>query len=106
MGLELDSKGAIVVDKYSHTNVDSIWALGDITNRLNLTPVALIEGMAFAATVFGNKPTACTYDKVGYFTLNPIFWASGALGLRLLPCLGSLPMERLLPGVNTLSMGE
>ena len=63
VGLEVDSKGAIVVDKYSHTNVDSIWAVGDITDRMNLTPVALMEGMAFAATAFGGTPTPLGYDK-------------------------------------------
>lgn len=64
MGLELDKAGAIKVDEFSHTNVDSIWAIGDITDRMNLTPVALMEGMAFAATVFGGKPTSCGYENV------------------------------------------
>ena len=63
-GVEMDDKGAVKVDDYSHTNVDSVWAIGDITNRLNLTPVAIMEGMAFAATVFGNKPTPCVYKNV------------------------------------------
>lgn len=49
------------VDSYSRTNVDSIWAIGDVTNRINLTPVALMEGMAMAKTIFGNEPTKPDY---------------------------------------------
>ncbi|KAK9822833.1 hypothetical protein WJX81_008309 [Elliptochloris bilobata] len=58
-GVELVEKtGAIKVDRFSRTNVPSIWAIGDVTNRLNLTPVALMEGMAFARHVFGGDPNA------------------------------------------------
>lgn len=54
VGVATDEKsGAIVVDAFSRTNVPSIWAVGDVTNRVNLTPVALMEGMAFARHVFG-----------------------------------------------------
>ena len=80
MGVALDPKsGAVVVDEYSRTNVPGIWAIGDVTDRINLTPVALMEGMAFAATVFGNKPTACHYDKVGGSARGPPFdtWVQG-----------------------------
>jgi hypothetical protein len=49
------------VDEYSRTSVDSIWAVGDVTNRINLTPVALMEGGAFVKTVFGNEPTKPDY---------------------------------------------
>jgi glutathione reductase (NADPH) len=56
--------GAVVVDKYSRTNVENIYAVGDCTNRINLTPVAINEGRAFADTVFGQKPRLMAYDNV------------------------------------------
>ncbi|GBG76061.1 hypothetical protein CBR_g21301 [Chara braunii] len=59
-----DEVGAIVVNEYSQTNVPNIWAVGDVTNRINLTPVALMEGMAFAKTVFGRQPTKPDYQFV------------------------------------------
>lgn len=49
------------MDSFSRTNVDSVWAIGDVTNRINLTPVALMEGMAMAKTAFGNEPTKPDY---------------------------------------------
>ncbi|GAX74568.1 hypothetical protein CEUSTIGMA_g2017.t1 [Chlamydomonas eustigma] len=64
VGVELDSEGAIKVDEYSRTNVPSIWAIGDVTNRINLTPVALMEGMAFAKTCFTGELTKPDYDFV------------------------------------------
>jgi len=63
-GVEISPAGAIVVDAYSKTNVDSIYAVGDVTNRVNLTPVAIREGHAFADTVFGNKPTAVVHANI------------------------------------------
>jgi len=57
VGVELDKTGAVKVDEYSRTNIPSIWAVGDVTNRLNLTPVALMEGTCFAKTVFGGQPS-------------------------------------------------
>jgi glutathione reductase (NADPH) len=63
-GVELDGEGAIVVDDYSRTRVPSIWAIGDATNRINLTPVALSEGMAFAKTAFGGEPTRPDHEDV------------------------------------------
>ena len=56
-GVELDDKGAIKVDDDNRSSCDSIYAVGDVTNRVQLTPVAIREGQAFADTVFGNKPT-------------------------------------------------
>ena len=50
--MKLDKRGAIVVNEYSRTTVDSIYAVGDVTDRINLTPVALMEGGAFARNVF------------------------------------------------------
>eukprot|EP00963_Diacronema_lutheri_P008616 scaffold764_cov363-Pavlova_lutheri.AAC.4 len=65
VGIKTDEKtGAVLVDEFSKTNVDNVWAIGDVTNRLNLTPVALMEGMAFVKTVFDNTPTKPDYDCV------------------------------------------
>jgi glutathione reductase (NADPH) len=55
-GVQLDKAGAIAVDEWSKTTADNIWAVGDVTDRIALTPVALMEGHCFADTVFGNKP--------------------------------------------------
>ena len=63
-GVELDEKQAIKVDEYSRTSCPSIYAVGDVTNRMQLTPVAIREGQAFADTVFGNKPTKMDYDCI------------------------------------------
>lgn len=57
VGVRLAPNGGIAVDDYSQTSVPGIWAVGDVTNRINLTPVAIREGHAFADTVFGGKPT-------------------------------------------------
>ena len=57
LGIALKPNGAIPVDKYSQTSVPSVYAVGDVTDRANLTPVAIREGHAFADTVFGGKPT-------------------------------------------------
>jgi glutathione reductase (NADPH) len=54
-GVRLNDKGAIAVDAYSRTSVPHIYAVGDVTDRVNLTPVAIREGHAFADTVFGGK---------------------------------------------------
>ena len=56
-GVELDANGAVRVDDDSRSTCPSIYAVGDVTNRVQLTPVAIREGQAFADTVFGNKPT-------------------------------------------------
>ncbi|PUZ42721.1 hypothetical protein GQ55_9G604900 [Panicum hallii var. hallii] len=79
VGVEMDKNGAIVVDEYSRTSVDSIWAVGDVTNRINLTPVALMEGGAFVKTCFGNEPTKPDYRAVpsAVFSQPPI----GQVGL-------------------------
>ncbi len=63
-GVKLAADGAVVVDAYSKSSVDSIHAIGDVTNRLNLTPVATAEGMALARTLFRNEPTAMDHDNV------------------------------------------
>ena len=63
-GVKLAADGAIAVDNYSKSSVDSIHAIGDVTNRLNLTPVATAEGMALAKTLFGGTPTPVDHDNV------------------------------------------
>ncbi|WP_069299245.1 glutathione-disulfide reductase [Neptunicoccus sediminis] len=57
-GVKLGDKGEIIVDAYSCTSVPSIYAVGDVTDRVALTPVAIREGMAFVETVFKNNPTS------------------------------------------------
>lgn len=52
------------VDDFSRSNVPSIWAIGDVTNRVNLTPIALMEGMAFAKSCFTGQMTKPDYDFV------------------------------------------
>lgn len=63
-GVTLGRRGEVVVDGFSQTNVPSIYAIGDVTNRIQLTPVAIREGMAFAATVFDGTPTQVDHDLV------------------------------------------
>jgi glutathione reductase (NADPH) len=62
--VRLAADGAIVVDEYSKSSVASIHAIGDVTNRLNLTPVATSEGMALAKTLFGGAPTPVDHENV------------------------------------------
>jgi len=62
--VELGKRGEILVDRFSKTNVESIYAVGDVTDRVQLTPVAIREGQAFADTVFANKPTSVSYDCI------------------------------------------
>lgn len=64
LGLPLGPTGEIPVDRYSQTAIPSIFAVGDVTGRINLTPVAIREGHAFADTVFGAKPTAFDHQLV------------------------------------------
>jgi len=73
-GVHTSDNGAIIVDKFSATNVENIYAVGDVTNRINLTPVAIREGAAFAATVFGDEPTAFDHADVAsaVFTQPPV----------------------------------
>ncbi|MDQ0394285.1 glutathione-disulfide reductase [Labrys monachus] len=64
VGVEINAAGAVVVDDQSRTMAPLIWAVGDVTNRINLTPVAIREGHAFADTVFGNKPWIADHRHV------------------------------------------
>tara|TARA_R110002096_G_scaffold24948_17_gene78552 strand:+ start:2241 stop:3611 length:1371 start_codon:yes stop_codon:yes gene_type:complete len=79
VGVEMAADGSIRVDEYSRTNVPSIWAIGDVTNRINLTPVALHEGVCLADTLFANKPRAPSHENVpaAVFSQPPV----GTVGL-------------------------
>lgn len=64
LGLALDEQGAIAVDETGRTNIDGLYAIGDVTNRYNLTPVAIHEGRAFASSQFGGKQKIVSYDNI------------------------------------------
>lgn len=64
VGVALGRKGEIVVDKFSQTKVPSIYAIGDVTDRVQLTPVAIREAMAFVETVFKGNPTATDHELI------------------------------------------
>ena len=78
-GVKLNDKGAIAVDEFSQTSVPNIYAVGDVTDRINLTPVAIREAVAFVQTVFGEKPTSFDHELVAtaVFSQPPI----GCVGL-------------------------
>jgi glutathione reductase (NADPH) len=63
-GVELDRDGAVVIDSYSCSSAPNIYAVGDCTNRMQLTPVAIGEGQAVAETLFSNRPRAPIYENV------------------------------------------
>jgi glutathione reductase (NADPH) len=79
IGVKTDAAGAVVVNEYSRTSVENIYAVGDVTNRINLTPVAIREGHCFADTVFGNKPRSPDHADVpaAVFSQPPV----GTVGL-------------------------
>jgi len=79
VGVETDRARAIIVDDHYRTSVENIYALGDVTNRVNLTPVALAEGMALANALFNNTPRDVDYDFIpsAVFSHPPI----GTVGL-------------------------
>ncbi|MCP4824093.1 MAG: glutathione-disulfide reductase [Shimia sp.] len=64
IGVKLGRKGEVVVDDYSQTGVPSVFAVGDVTDRVNLTPVAIREGMAFVETVFKGNPTQVDHELI------------------------------------------
>ncbi|OJY66833.1 MAG: glutathione-disulfide reductase [Sphingobium sp. 66-54] len=111
-GVEIE-RGAIKVDANNRTNVESIYAVGDVTNRVQLTPVAIREGQAFADTVFGGNPRTVDYDNIpaAVFSHPPI----GAVGMTEAEArnkLGSVkiytsdfrPMKNVLAGRNERSL--
>jgi glutathione reductase (NADPH) len=78
-GVELNEAGAIKVDRWSRTTAENIWAIGDVTDRMNLTPVAIREAVAFHQTVFRNNPQHFDYEAVAtaVFSQPPV----GVVGL-------------------------
>jgi glutathione reductase (NADPH) len=111
-GVKLNDKGAIAVDAYSKTSVPHIYAIGDVTDRVNLTPVAIREGHAFADTVFGGKDIKVDHSEVptAVFSEPEV----GAIGLTEMQARGQFarvdiykttfrPMKATLSGRNTRS---
>jgi glutathione reductase (NADPH) len=78
-GVALNERGAVIVDGFSRTNIENIWAVGDVTDRINLTPVAIREGAAFAETEFRNNPMSFDHQDVAsaVFSQPPV----GTVGL-------------------------
>jgi glutathione reductase (NADPH) len=87
VGVEYDPSGAVKVDEYSQSTVPNIWAVGDVTKRINLTPVALMEGTCFAKTVFGGQLTKPDY----WFKESS--WRSKLSCIIILKVEGSLPLQ-------------
>src|SRR5262249_31786231 len=63
-GVWLSALGAVVVDRFSRSTRENIYAVGDVTDRVNLTPIAIREGAAFADTVFNNTPVAVDHTDI------------------------------------------
>lgn len=74
VGVELLKDGAVKVNEFSQTNIPSIWAVGDVTNRINLTPVALMEGTCLAKTLFAGQKVKPDYENVpcAVFSIPPL----------------------------------
>jgi glutathione reductase (NADPH) len=78
-GVDLSENGAIKVNEWNQSSVESIYAVGDVTDRINLTPVAIAEGRAFSETLYNNNPMKTDYTDVpsAVFSQPPI----GSVGL-------------------------
>jgi glutathione reductase (NADPH) len=107
--VEIDEKGAIKVDEDNRSTCPSIYAVGDVTNRVQLTPVAIREGQAFADTLFGNKPSRVDYDNIpsAVFSHPPIAGvgmtesqAKNKLGSVKVYTSDFRPMKNVLAGRN------
>jgi len=113
VGVKLGDHGAVLVDEYAQTNVPSIYAVGDVTNRVQLTPVAIREGQAFADTVFGGKPTTVDHSCIpsAVFSHPPIAAvgmteseARQALGTVAVYTADFRPMKNVLAGRDERSL--
>ncbi|OYX07515.1 MAG: glutathione-disulfide reductase [Sphingomonadales bacterium 32-68-7] len=113
LGVDLGERGEIKVDRFSKTSVDSIYAIGDVTDRVQLTPVAIREGHAFADTVFGGKPTTVDYSCVpsAVFSHPPLCGvgltesqARNTLGAVKVYTSDFRPMKHVLAGRNERSL--
>ncbi|MDB5562805.1 MAG: gorA [Hyphomicrobiales bacterium] len=106
LGVRLTPMGAIAVDEYSRTNLPSIYAVGDVTGRANLTPVAIREGAAFAETVFNDNPTAVDLSLVA----TAVFAEPEAATIGLTEVEAAthgdidIYLTRFRPMINTLSL--
>ena len=113
VGVAQGDKGEILVDDYSKTSIDSIYAVGDVTDRVQLTPVAIREGHAFADTVFGNNPRTVDHSCIpsAVFSHPPIA-AVGMTEGEARDRLGDIkvylsdfrPMKNVLAGRNERSL--
>ncbi len=112
-GVKLGENGEIKVDDDNRTNVPSIYAIGDVTDRVQLTPVAIREGQAFADTVFGGKPTRVDYDNIPSAVFShPPLAGVGLTESEARNTLGSIriytsdfrPMKNVLAGRNERSL--
>ena len=112
-GVELGDNGQIKVNDDNRTNVPSIYAVGDVTDRIQLTPVAIREGQAFADTVFGDKPTRVDYANVPHAVFShPPIASVGMTEGQAKNKLGSVrtftsdfrPMKNVLAGRNERSL--
>ncbi|KQR87533.1 glutathione-disulfide reductase [Sphingomonas sp. Leaf343] len=108
-GVELDETGAVKVDGDNRSTCPSIYAIGDVTNRIQLTPVAIREGQAFADTVYGGKPTKVDYECVPAAVFShPPLAGVGLTETQARQKLGSVkvyssdfrPMKNVLAGRN------
>ena len=113
VGVELGERGQIKVDEHSRTSVPSIFAVGDVTDRVQLTPVAIREGHAFADSQFGNKPWSVDYNCVPHavFSHPPIAGvgmtegeARNRLGQVKTYTSDFRPMKNVLAGRNERSL--
>lgn len=112
LGLELKGNGAIPVDRYSQTAVPSIYAVGDVTDRTNLTPVAIREGHAFADTVFGGTPKffdhglipTAIFTQPEYGTVGLTEEEARAQGPVDVYCAAFRPMQSLFAGRDNRAM--
>ncbi|WP_126172504.1 glutathione-disulfide reductase [Altericroceibacterium xinjiangense] len=109
VGIELGERGEIKVDEFNKSSVESIYAVGDVTDRVQLTPVAIREGQAFADTVFGGKPSKVSYDHVPSAVFShPPLAGVGMTESEARNTLGSIkvyqsdfrPMKNVLAGRN------
>jgi glutathione reductase (NADPH) len=112
-GVDLGRNGAILVDDDNQSSVPSIYAIGDVTDRVQLTPVAIREGQAFADTVFGGKPTRVDYANIpsAVFSHPPIAGvgmteseARNKLGSSKTYTSDFRPMKNVLAGRNERSL--
>jgi glutathione reductase (NADPH) len=113
VGVTINAKGAIVVDEDNRSSVPSIYAVGDVTDRVQLTPVAIREGQAFADTVFGDKPHRVDYGAIPNAVFsNPPMAGVGLTELQAREQFGTpkiftsdfRPMRNVLAGRNERSL--